>query len=305
MMRTHLSALPALLVGVVVLTAGCSQPRSWEEKPQADPPPDGMITVLFAPVDIGPVAPINPDAQLGFARDMAVRIDSMVRKAQAWVGQSLPSSGEAVWEAGPVGAASGADLVVLTQVLNVNLEAGTAGRPGFMVALVRMRGFNSAGQLVWMKEAVGRAVNEVSPKAMQPGARPESKAAWSACWQGLLALKHYLDTRNEVEPVQDSEPEVQVLIDVAFDSIPPNADIIVDGLFRGNTPTVVPLPMRELTIRVQRQGYQPWEMRLTPATDMRIQPALEPLPGTVSAAQDPVPAPQAAPAPEVAPQTEP
>lgn len=276
-MRTQLPALLTLGVGVLVLAVGCTQPRAWEDKTKDEPQPEGQLTVLFAPVDAGPVIEVNPDAPIGFARDMSLRLGVLARRVQVWVGQTLPASNEAVWEAGPVGAAAGADLVVLTEVRDLQLQPGPVGRPGTFVANVRMRGFNSAGQLVWMKQMEGRSVNEVSPKMMRPGARPESKAAWSACLEGLVALNHYLKTWNEAPQQVDHEPEALPLIDVSFDSIPPNADIIIDGLFRGNTPAVVPLPVRELTVRIQRQGYQPWEMQVTPSSSMRIQPALTPL----------------------------
>jgi hypothetical protein len=34
-----------------------------------------------------------------------------------------------------------------------------------------------------------------------------------------------------------------------------------------------------LAVRIERQGYQPWQRQLAPVLGMRIQPALEPVPG--------------------------
>ena len=68
------------------------------------------------------------------------------------------------------------------------------------------------------------------------------------------------------------------LIDVAFDSDPSKADILIDGAFRGTTPQVLPLPGKEVTVSIERQGYQPWTRKLMPATGMKIQPALVALP---------------------------
>ena len=97
-------------------------------------------------------------------------------------------------------------------------------------------------------------------------------------------MRFYLEQLPTVGPIDrpsdDRPPEEAVLVDVMVDSIPPNADILIDGTFLGNTPVTVPLPVREITVRVERQGFQPWERTLTPSSDMRIQPALEPLEAT-------------------------
>ena len=53
-----------------------------------------------------------------------------------------------------------------------------------------------------------------------------------------------------------------VLSTVAIASTPAGSDIEVDGVFLGNTPAEVPLPVGERTLRVTKRGYKPWERKL-------------------------------------------
>ena len=45
-------------------------------------------------------------------------------------------------------------------------------------------------------------------------------------------------------------------------SVPPGAEIEIDGTFYGHTPAELPLPEGEKTIRIRLNGFQPWERRL-------------------------------------------
>jgi serine protease Do len=53
-----------------------------------------------------------------------------------------------------------------------------------------------------------------------------------------------------------------VLSTVAITSTPLGADIEVDGLFLGNTPAELPLPVGERTLKITKKGYKPFERRL-------------------------------------------
>jgi len=298
--RSSTSSVIATICLLGVAFGGCSQREDWSKRDPAKVESSDDIIVLFAPVDPGAAAAVNPEARLEFARDMASRLDLLADGVQAWVGETLPDSSAPAWDAGAVGATSGAHVVVLTRVLGVEVEPETT-QDARVSARVRMSARNVAGEEIWFKITEAQVRNKASPKNMHAGAHPVSKSAWEACKKGLTALKYWL----ELQPggivrdrwADDGGDEELPLIDVAFDSYPKGADIMVDGLFRGNTPATVPLPVRELTVRIERQGYQVWERKLTPSTDMKIQPALEPLPGS-----DPAPAP--APKPEPAPEME-
>jgi hypothetical protein len=50
---------------------------------------------------------------------------------------------------------------------------------------------------------------------------------------------------------------------VAFTSVPPSADVEVDGKFVGNTPSSVSLSGGEHTVKIAKKGFKPWERKLT------------------------------------------
>lgn len=277
---------PALaIVATALILGGCTEARLWEEEgpiAEADGQGDDYI-VLFAPVDSGPVAEVNPDASIDFARDLSTRLS--VPGFETRYSETLPVSSSPVWDEGPVGAAAGANVIVLTVVERVEVGPPRGAGPGQVEAEVRMRALNLQGEELLAKTATASVPDVEQVKNMRPGSRPVSKAAWEASKKALETIEEYLDklpegriTRGLIAPPPSDQPGIQV--DVTVDSTPPGADILVDGVFRGNTPAVVPLPVREITLRIQRQGYQPWEQTLVPSSEMHIKPALEPLPGT-------------------------
>lgn len=280
-LRSALSLTLTAAAATLLLT-GCGSSRDeWDPENPPEVANAGTRIVLFAPVDAGAVTEVHATAGVDYARDLADRIDLLVDDADAWYGQTLPVSSDAQWDAGPVGAASGAHLVVLSRVLSV--EEVDAPNGTNIVATVEMRAVDQSGQAVWGKTSTGRVSAERSPKMMRDSGHPISKAAWEASRKNLLSLISYLgdlpDPRFD-DPTTDPAPEPAVLVDVSVDSVPSNADIYIDGVFRGTTPAVVPMPVRELTLRVQRQGFQPWEATFVPESELAIAPALEPLAGS-------------------------
>ncbi len=262
---------------------GCGKAREWQGAPADTPSRD---VVLFAPLDVGPLAEVYPAARIDYARELAKSLDFRMERIQAYVGTALPVSSDPKWDQGMMGEARGAGLVVLTEVVSVE-EQEAVGGSGKLVATLSMRGIDATGKEAWAQEPVATYSLAPNPKVgLAPSGQPMSRAVWSACGKGLTALQNYLENENladRPDPTEDELPEPAVLVDVKIDSTPSNADIFVDGTFRGNTPTTVPLPVRELTLRIERQGYQPWEQRLTPRSDMHLAPALEPLPGQAPA----------------------
>lgn len=49
---------------------------------------------------------------------------------------------------------------------------------------------------------------------------------------------------------------------VNITSVPPGADIEVDGNFSGNSPSTLNLPLGEHSIKITKNGFQPWERKI-------------------------------------------
>ena len=75
-----------------------------------------------------------------------------------------------------------------------------------------------------------------------------------------------------------AEPQAESTVKVKLSTTPAGADILIDGVFAGNTPSEFAVPARRFRLKLQRQGYQPWENEVLPREGMTISPALEPLP---------------------------
>jgi curli biogenesis system outer membrane secretion channel CsgG len=74
------------------------------------------------------------------------------------------------------------------------------------------------------------------------------------------------------------EPQAESTVKVTLSTTPAGADILIDGDFAGNTPSELAVPARRFRLKLQRQGYQPWENEVMPREGMSISPALELLP---------------------------
>lgn len=74
----------------------------------------------------------------------------------------------------------------------------------------------------------------------------------------------------------EAPSEPSTLISISTE--PPGADILIDGDFVGNTPAEIEVPSRRIQIQLKRQGYQIWENQVMPKNEMKISPALLPLP---------------------------
>ncbi|MFW5844648.1 MAG: PEGA domain-containing protein [Planctomycetota bacterium] len=247
------------------------------EAQDGEPPVVEPRVVLFATADPGPLADEDPSLATRFPRDMTKYIHSLVDFTKARHSEILPLSGSEEWEAGPLSALGGAHVGVTTVVEAVTEERTVTPPYSQMVATVRMPAFHVHGKEVWHKTTTGSAPNEKRPKLSNPGAQPASLAAWRAARKGVWSLSRHLqslsDVRNDLADSDDLDD--LSLIDVTFDSIPPNADIYVDGRFRGTTPFVVPIPDTEVEVVLRRQGYQPWSTTLRPEVNMAIKPVME------------------------------
>ncbi len=284
--------LPFLILLAVVLVAAASCQRRGANK--WDAPAEGTAAtaatsdaapavadtrkiILFAPVATGPLTPMYKDAKLDFAYELANRVDLLGGDADGRAGEHLPLSDADDWTKGRVPETAGANLVVLTRILKLEtLDSGGGpnGRESRIQATVDMRGLDVNGFQVFAKKAVASASTGGSPKLMGDAARPESTAAWNACSTAVGALITFIKSRNDLATTPSTETGPSVVL-VPIDSDPAKADVLTDGQFKGTTPMKLTLPTtKPVTVRIERQGYQPWERTVTPSAQMRIQPAL-------------------------------
>lgn len=279
-----------LLCLALFAAVGCASRSSnrWTGHKNSD-----EFTVLFAPVDTTLLATVWPDAGNQFAFDLANRVDILGKDANAWALESLPVSSDAAWTAGKVAAAEGADWIVLTRITALDLGPSPLGPQ--WVAKAEMQAFDAHGKAVFLKTTHGTALKVDTPKQMSPDGKPEAIAAWGACTNAVSGLIEALRVRQElpapvvVAPTPAPAPAVPVIVTVT--SIPDHADVLVDGKFRGTTPLALTLTSAPVLLRIERQGFQPWQREVTPSADMQVSPALEVMPQAAPQAAPPATAP--------------
>ena len=277
--------MAVLAMATVVVFNGCTETRTWDpnNKPVAETGESGLAKriVVVAPVEGSELATEFPEGPLEFARSLARRADIINSNLEAWVGETLPNGASPEWDQGPLGAAAGAHSIVLGRLIGIETKKTITGRPDRITATVKVRVLNSDGQQVWANEFKGYAddVDQEGPDTLD--GQPVVVAAFDAFDTASWGLKRYFDAAGApglTRPTPNNPViEQPALIDVNISSIPENADIFVDGIFRGTTPFTLPLPVTEQTIRIERAGYTPWERTVKPSPGMKIQPALLPV----------------------------
>ncbi|MFM2089718.1 MAG: hypothetical protein RLZZ127_207 [Planctomycetota bacterium] len=280
MRRLPLSATSAavLTAALAVAASGCGlrEGNRWAEAPQ--PAAGAAATtaataaqakiILFAPVALGPLATVHPEARILWANDLALRVDVLGGSGlDGRFNEYIPTSDDPAWGRQKVAGTRGAHQVVLTEILELGSKA--VGPGTHVTAVVEMRAVSADGNVVFRKRGYGEAVDERSPKLLGPANDPRSKAAWDACSNAVGALLKHL----EAEP--DDARLVQAgLVAVSVRSDPAGAEIMVDGIYRGLTPAELRLPPRVVQIRLEKTGYLPWQRQVEPTADMRIEPGL-------------------------------
>lgn len=281
----------AWLLAALLVTAGCV-PRDglmWQ------PVPDGQtathlqhnneasprtVCVVFAPVAIGPLAKIHPDARGTWAFDLADRVSVLGKGADAdgYASELLPGSEDPAWQKWPVAEAKGADYVVLTTILDIKTHEDPPTSSGTHVvstAIAEMRVLDAHGNVVFNRKGRGDWDGYLNLKFSGPQSKAESQSSWLACSNAVGALLDWLGKRNQaVDSGPAPNAERMVAVEVASD--PAGSDVLVDGVFRGNTPCTLQLPVHAVTVRIERRGFQAWERKLVPDTGMKVRPALDP-----------------------------
>ncbi|MBA3698023.1 MAG: PEGA domain-containing protein [Planctomycetes bacterium] len=280
-----------LIVLLSLSFTGCMRETNrWQETDAAAAKPEAVTVeqaggdqriVLFAPAALGKLADIYPDGRLELPHKMANYIDLLAKNADGRVGESLPDSGSSEWDSGRVAATRGAHLVVVTRVVDLRREAGDPdvhGATERQIAIVELRVVDIDGRIVLSRQIRGESPVQKRAKFTGQSNEPESLATWQALSTASGLVRDYLADHPELRNVpKQVVPNAINLVEVAIDSEPSKADILIDGAFRGTTPQVIPLPPgKEVTISIERQGFQPWSRKLVPVSGMKIQPALEP-----------------------------
>ena len=287
----HHPILVSTLVLALSLTACTRDSNAWKAEDAAAAKPEAVTVeqaggdarvVLFAPLALGGLASIYPDARVELPHKMANYIDLLAKDADGRVGESLPESGSKEWDDGRVAATRGAHLVVLTRVVDLRREAGAAdvhGATERQIAVIDLRAVDVDGRVVLNRQVKGESPVQRRAKFTGPTNEPESLAVWQALSTAAGLVRDYLAQHQDLRSVPKQEiPNAINAIEVAIDSEPGKADILVDGVFRGTTPQVIPLPPgKEVTISLERQGFQAWSRKLVPVHGMKVQPALAPV----------------------------
>lgn len=278
-----------ILIASLSVTACSRETNRWQDSDAVAAKPEAVTVeqaggdervVLFAPLALGSLATIYPDGRLELPHKMANYIDLLSKNADGRVGESLPDSGSAEWDKGRVAATRGAHLVVVTKVVELRREAGDPDVHGVtdrQIAIVELRMVDIDGRIVLSRQIRGESPVQRRAKFTGPTNEPESLATWQALSTATGLVRDYLADHPELRnlPKQDV-PNAINLVEVTIDSEPSKADILIDGAFRGTTPQVIPLPPgKEVTVTIERQGFQPWSRKLLPVTGMKIQPGLE------------------------------
>ena len=272
----------ALLLITVLLCSACAW-RSGNAWPPAATPKGPAV--VFVPVAMGPLSAVHPGGASSWADDLAARLDLLSRNADGFAAVALPASDAAVWVAHPPVATPGAALVVLTTVTKIEDTSTTLTKR--TTATATMRALDASGQQVWVKTLSADIEGSDAAKVQGPAGRIEVRAGWAAVAACANALADFVVTRPDptsVPPVVAAAPVVVLpppaagLVRLRIDSIPPNADVLIDGRLRGTTPCHVDLPSgSEATIRIERAGFQPWDRTLVPSEALVLTPALAPL----------------------------
>jgi hypothetical protein len=305
-MRSSRLFVGLLVMAALLPTTGCTLPRDWDpvRSPQELPP--GKRLVIVALADTGPLHALYPAGRIELAEEVGREINFLCHDVEAQLGRNLVPAGSELWTTGGVPQAAGASMAILVRVLDLSYDrnVSTRGNPQNVYAVVQVQAVRPDGKVLWEKTSRGRAKNTPQPKQIGAGAKPESQAAYAALRYCTDYLREFIDRATSVILRPDPVPvdiQPQPNIPLLVDSTPRGADIFVDGLFRGTTPMEVPLPTRELTLRIQLVGYHVWETTLLPEAGMTIKPSLQSLPGTKEATpgtrEAPPPPPELPPVP--------
>lgn len=280
-------SLPALLTLCVVALLSVATTLQAAEGPKTTELAPPERTVIFAPVGLGPFAEIDASADKRLPREMVDYLKRQKVKFEARVAETLPNGGDEIWskEGTAKRMASGAHYAIVGTIDSIesvkDIRHGKNKRNRSIVAKMTIRAINPVKGEVWVKTFKG-SIQEKFSQNVSESLGQHKQAVQKAATKCMNALQKWLNSNYDEEKKSFIGGEMTVieaapLLDIKFTSIPEGAKIYVDEVFRGKTPTVVPLTARKWTIKIERQGYKPWVQEVDISPEMVIQPALVPI----------------------------
>lgn len=125
-----------------------------------------------------------------------------------------------------------------------------------------------SGEILWTDEEKSEMTIRESPAAETEKTNIYDDLAE----KGLSALIDRLSARPP-STAASSQPAAKA-VDVSVSSQPPGADILVDGIMRGNTPAEIKVEPGLHALELRRDGYLPWKTSFTTENLLSLNPAL-------------------------------
>lgn len=235
--------------------------------------------IVSAPAQIDEIVQQYPAGREAFARQAINHLQGFVANTKFYYAPNVPDAGDVLWENGPVSAVQGAHLVLLFDLLELKYKKVTSSAQNSRVieARVQLRVLDKAGKELWRKVHSARKPHKRSPKFSGGSNLPASRAIWDANRKCIVALKGWLDVQSDREMFDGRQayPYIPAHITLTLDSVPSGADVLINGELKGTTPCVLKVMDREITLRIERAAYLPWQRIFTPSEDMALKPSLQ------------------------------
>lgn len=173
----------------------------------------------------------------------------------------------------------GADFMVTGAVLNYAIEQRPFAGFGIrtVTAFHRMKVSMQVVDLGSARISLAKTYDlEFRDPAQNPGGAGRERDLLDALVQQAADdLRRALSARSEAAAEAAAPAEA---LKIPIVSVPPGADIELNGLYVGTTPAEVKMEPGVQTLRILLQGYRPWERRIQATADLKVAPVLAPLP---------------------------
>lgn len=174
---------------------------------------------------------------------------------------------------------SNADFVVVGRIANFRIDETKGRAYGISIRRVATR---VSGDIQVVDVATGEIeaqheFNETVSQNLPDGMKTSALYDWEAPLRTAIErTAPALLSQMLRDEIPDSERAEEVSVDVKSD--PAGADILVGGLFVGNTPSEIPLEKGRSEVRIEKQGYKPWSRTVRVRDTLKIDVSLAELP---------------------------
>lgn len=281
-------SLPRLLSLCLLVVTALMPLRAADE---GEPAPQKSLperTVIFAPAGLGPYRKVDDDATKSIPREMVGYAKRNKARFAVRLAETLPGGDDEIWQDIETARrmSSGAHYTIVTTIDSIEtkrdmLLKSKKYKKESVFVQITVRAINPVEGESWVKTFKSKEpVKRSEPEGEALGY--QKQAVQGAYAKAMNALLKWLNGKYDTENNRFPPPEPPViegkpLLDIKITSLPTGAKIYVDDVFRGTTPTTVPLSARTWTVKLERQGYQAWVKEVEVSPEMVIQPALEPI----------------------------